>query len=97
MIIHSNGSKWAGQDPDSVDVLIDVLSKYPLDLERFACFGFVNFNDNGRSFFGNFLNISHVFRIDTENTIEDQEIADRLTNAIKDNIKRTLNHAHLHH
>jgi len=33
-IIESNGSKWGGETPDSIDKLIDVLSKHTLE-ERF--------------------------------------------------------------
>ena len=83
--IHSNGSKWMGQPPDSIDALIDVLGEETLD---------PRFEDNGNfiiasrlagvpswSFFGNFLTTSHVFSIDTD----DPEIAGRLTTAIRAN------------
>lgn len=71
-IIHSNGSKWAGEENCTIEELIDVLEHHRLDLKRFACHGFVNFVDNneGREYedsgvhiHGNFLDISHVFNI----------------------------------
>lgn len=36
--IASNGSKWAGQEPDDIDKLLEVLSKHPLDIARFGGF-----------------------------------------------------------
>lgn len=34
--IQSNGSKWAGESPDNIEVLLEVLSKYNLDLPMFS-------------------------------------------------------------
>ena len=33
-IIHSNGSKWAGEEPDSIEKLIEMLNTYTIE-ERF--------------------------------------------------------------
>lgn len=73
-IIHSNGSKWAGETPDSIEKLIEVLGAYDLNLRDFSRNGFLSFiNDNGYgnrdyeehevNLFGNFNKISHVFNI----------------------------------
>ena len=82
-IVHSNGSKWAGQEPDSVETLLSVLNKHTLD-RRFGSFwtrskigdrwakpGMVRF-------FGNFIDLSHVFSIDTD----EPELIERITKAI---------------
>jgi len=74
-LIKSNGSKWAGQEPDSIEELISVLAQHDLDLENFAANGFISFKDsNGYSnrdyeehtvhIFGNFRGISHVFNLE---------------------------------
>lgn len=74
-VITSNGSKWAGQEPDTLETLIEVLGKYDLDIARFGAHGFVEFTkDNGYAsrdyenhtvrLFGNFLTISHAFNIE---------------------------------
>jgi hypothetical protein len=34
--IMGNGSKWAGQEEDDIETLLDVLAKYRLDVERFG-------------------------------------------------------------
>lgn len=73
-IIHSNGSKWAGQEPDTIEQLIEVLKTNDLDLRHFAAFGFISFEENNgymdRDFeehniriHGNFTRLSHVFNI----------------------------------
>jgi hypothetical protein len=78
--IFSNGSKWVGQQPDSVDTLITVLSEHPLDptlgkpIDR-------NENTGDSFFFGNFLTVSHVFNICSN----EPEVVDRLTVAINAN------------
>ena len=93
-IIHSNGSKWAGEEPDTIEELIEVLKTYKLDFGRFGCHGFIHFrNNNGFSsqdyhmhniqIAGNFLDISHVFNI--EGVYQDLE---KLVYAIEDNLKR---------
>jgi hypothetical protein len=100
-IIRSNGSKWAGEQPDDIPALLDVLASTPLDRSFEAYGNFYNpapgFCDQlGRhthpkeyeglaSFFGNFFCLSHVFNIYTN---EPQVIADLLT-AIDQNQHRT--------
>jgi len=68
--ISSNGSKWAGQAPDTIDQLIEVLGAETLNPE-FEMFG--NFSESSSDYetaiyqcrmHGNFLNLSHVFNID---------------------------------
>jgi len=85
--ILSNGSKWADEEPDSIEKLMEVLKQYPLDIERFALYGFVHFPENTNLVrcFGNFLTISHVFRIEGDKN--SQEIKN-LISAIDANIKR---------
>ncbi len=63
MHIESNGSKWAGQAPDTVEQLLDVLKRETLDpsFERFGRF-FYESSPNWTAF-GNFLTVSHVFNI----------------------------------
>jgi hypothetical protein len=76
-IIHSNGSKWAGEQPDSIDILIERLSIYTIE-DRFFCKFKERYNstqkhvicpiskvDGNYMFFGNFEEISGVFRIET--------------------------------
>lgn len=71
-IIYSNGSKLAGDTPDSIEKLVEVLKGYDLDLEMFACLGFVKFLGKDTRYYreskvsiqGNFKNISHVFHIE---------------------------------
>ena len=96
--IHSNGSKWAGQEPDDIEKLVEVLEKHTIEKKFFGPFivrerkgeevvDVVHYHcpikldgDNAR-FFGNFEDLSHVFRIDTN----DPEVIDKLTKAIKSN------------
>lgn len=40
-VIHSNGSKWNGQTPDSLDRLFEVLATHPLDPAFEALGGFI--------------------------------------------------------
>lgn len=92
--IHSNGSKWAGEENDTIDQLIEVLKVNRLDFQMFGCHGFVHFReDNGFSsqdyrrhnvqISGNFLDISHVFNI--EGVYQDLE---NVITAIEENLKR---------
>jgi hypothetical protein len=71
--IISNGSKWAGQEPDTVEQLIEVLKSHDLDIRRFACHGFVQFDNSvpgsdykeaDVSILGNFVDVSHVFQLE---------------------------------
>ena len=96
-LIESNGSKWAGQEPDSIDVLLDILSKEPLDatFEQYGNF-FTRLHSTDfikpesehakewagcMHFFGNFKNLSHVFSIKTF----DQDVIVKLIDAIENN------------
>ena len=82
--IHNNGSKWAGQAPDSVDKLLSVLQEYPLD-RTFEDYGnFIQRDGKTVRFWGNFYNLSHVFQIDTD----DPDLISRLSGAVRDNQKR---------
>ena len=88
--INSNGSKWAGQAPDSIEKLLDVLAFDVLD-RRFE-------NEDGGDVFiskrcevteivhfrGNFFRLSHVFGIDTD----EPDVIDSLTAAIRANQQR---------
>jgi hypothetical protein len=99
-IIRSNGSKWAGESPDTLDDLITVLGTHAL-AAKFEDYGnFVmkctttyldalngagaNLAPHALHFWGNFEELSHVFDVLTD----DQEVIDRLVAAIKAN-KRT--------
>ena len=95
--IKSNGSKWAGESPDSIEDLLQVLATEPLD-PRFEDFGgfcypldvpgiFVDPNEEGKHagewrFFGNFFKLSHVFNIDTD----EPEVIQQLGEAIEANM-----------
>lgn len=63
--IWSNGSKWAGEEPDSLAVLEKMLKRHTLD----PCFeGFGNFAYQAKGIYrllGNFRAVSHVFYIET--------------------------------
>ena len=91
--ICSNGSKWAGQKPDTIEELIKVLNTYTLD-PSFEKYGnFINnnpqwlkpeYNEKYKGcikFFGNFAEYSHVFYIITD----EPEIIEILTVAINKN------------
>ena len=62
-IIRSNGSKWAGEEPDTVAQLLGVMAAHPLD-RTFEDYG--NFRDRVKGepgrviFFGNFRNLAHA-------------------------------------
>ena len=72
--IRSNGSKWAGMAPDSIEVLIERLGEYALDWERFEhCYNaepeFLkepHHRPGVWSFFGDFRELSAVFNILTD-------------------------------
>lgn len=84
LVIHSNGSKWAGEMPDSIEMLCEVLQQHPLD-RTFEGYGnFYEFDKGIAYFFGNFFTLSHVFQIETDDA---QTIA-RLTGLIDENRKR---------
>ena len=83
--IHSNGSKWAGEDPDTIEQLIAVLGREHLDPKFELYGGFIQRGESwpGVRFFGNFENLSHVFRIDTD----DPQVIQVLTTAIEANVQ----------
>ena len=68
MEIQSNGSKWLGQEPDSLETLLDMLKKETLNpaFERYG--NFVLSEDpipkNHVRCWGNFLRVSHVFSVE---------------------------------
>jgi hypothetical protein len=88
--IISNGSKWAGEQPDTVEKLIEVLGEQPLN-PTFEGYGNFIIEENtdlvkhGVSvrvrFFGNFARLSHVFNIRTD----EPDLIATLTKAIRDN------------
>lgn len=66
MIIQSNGSTWSGQAPDSLETLLDVLTRETLNPTFEKCGNFFyRLPGEGNKFhaFGNFLTVSHVFSI----------------------------------
>lgn len=96
--IVSNGSKWYGQKPDNIEILLNVLTNYPLDKRIFnGNYIYKYTTENTRKigrkylgctcFHGNFYDISHVFQIITD----EQDTIELLTNAINNNIKRFEN------
>jgi len=92
--IISNGSKWAGQEPDSIKELIEALKEYPLDpiFEKYG--NFINPNPQFlkaeaqekyagcTSFWGNFHTVSHGFNIFTD----EPEVIEMLSAAIRANL-----------
>lgn len=64
MRIESNGSKWAGESPDPIKTLLEVLERETLDptFEKFGKF-FYRLPTGEFRAFGNFLTVSHVFSI----------------------------------
>jgi len=85
IVIHSNGSKWRGEELDSIEKLLNVLEEYALD-PSFEDYGNFIFDADRVvvRFWGNFYELSHVFSIDTD---EDALIT-RLTTAIRANQRR---------
>lgn len=93
IMIQSNGSKWYGQEPDSIERLIEVLSEHTLDptFENYgsfitpdpiACNTYKPLYPKGTyQFFGNFRGVSHVFNIATD----EPEIIEKLSTAIRAN------------
>lgn len=95
MNIISNGSKWAGEEPDSIEELLEVLKHHPLDPDFEECGNFfykLTEKDLCKgskhlagpyTAFGNFWTISHGFNIN--GTKEEME---PLRKAIRANQKR---------
>lgn len=91
--IRSNGSTWAGEELDTIEALLATLASEPLDRRFEDCGNFVITDPelvDGTvmvgitNFFGNFLTVSHVFNIDTD----DAELISTLTAAILANQER---------
>lgn len=88
-LIISNGSKWAGQAPDNIETLLDVLEDYILDpmFERYGIFHCVENNPilepGADRFSGNFQRLSHCFDIVTI----DPDVSAALKTAIKNNLQ----------
>ncbi len=92
--VMSCGSKWAGEAPDTIDTLWELFETH--ELMQFthatALWGQKGYLDRGKriaarghyQFLGNFVTISHVFNIDTN----DPELIKRLRNAIAKNKRR---------
>lgn len=90
--ILANGSKWMGQSPDPVEVLLEMLSRHTLN-PMFETHGnFIiekppTFIPDGPvegtiyGFFGNFYDVSHVFDLYTDET----ELIHKLITAIRKN------------
>lgn len=83
--IYSNGSKWAGEKPDSIGKLKERLKNYPLDstFEKYGNFAFKERKGNYH-LFGNFKTLSAIFNIETDN----QKVFEGLKKLIKANQKR---------
>ncbi len=82
-IIVSNGSKFAGEEPDSIDTLKGVLKNHRLEWSRFNNkFIHKTKNKDEWQILGNFINISHVFNIETNDRVLVGELR-RLINANK--------------
>ena len=100
-IIQSNGSRWLGQEPDSVETLLEVLGREPLDptLEEFG--NFIDELDRpatwpdekvppefeGKGMTRFFGNFAKLSHVFNIDT-NDPEVVRGLTVAIRDNQKR---------
>jgi hypothetical protein len=93
--IQSNGSKWHGQQPDTIEKLLEVLENHPLDTEMFPNGHYTVTNKEyfihpnrcqhligSTHFRGNFVTLSHVFSIYTD----EAEVIQKLTEAIDRNL-----------
>ena len=82
--IRSNGSKWAGEQPDPLDALCQRLREHPLD-PRFERYGnFISPAGRGARFHGNFLTVSAAFDVETD----EPETIRALTALIRANQRR---------
>jgi len=100
--IISNGSKFYGQEPDTIEILLDVLKKETLDPYWEKLGNFVDRNPNWLKkeakekykdctvIFGNFSSVSHVFNIITD----EEELIQKLEQAINNN-KQTVEYQEL--
>lgn len=85
--IKSNGSNWAGGQPDSMEVLFELLETETLDpvYEEFHGYRAVS-HLGGYSFSGNFFNLSHVFNIWVDE--EDVHVIEKLESLAQQNMLR---------
>ena len=93
--IISNGSKWLGQEPDSIEVLVETLKQYALDpvfeeYGNFVCHNprWIKKESNEiykgcTKIHGNFYTLSHTFDIITN----DEEIIEQLETLIRNNLQ----------
>lgn len=80
----SNGSRWAGQPPADIAELLGVLAEHPLSAQYAPFIHVSEIGGGSTRFFGNFVTISHVFNIDTN----DPKTIASLTEAIQTNQQR---------
>lgn len=84
--INFNGSKFAGDGPDSIEVFKERLRTEPLDpmFEEYGCFAYAKEGHEGYiRFWGNFYNLSAAFSIDTN----DDDLIVELVKLIKANME----------
>ena len=83
LTIYSNGSHCSGEALDTIDQLCTVLTTNTLDpmFERYG--NFITAEDDHIHFFGNFFDISHVFRLDCD----DSDVVYKLETLIRANQK----------
>lgn len=102
LTIISNGSKWAGEQPDSIDQLMEVLSEQPLD-KTFELYG--NFYDETPEWktnpqtgvraysehpnVVNFFGNFYAFSHVFNIVTDDQEVIEKLLPAIRANQRRS--------
>jgi hypothetical protein len=82
--IISNGSKWVGEAPDSIERLVEVLGREPLNPTFEGCGNFIiqeSADPLRVRFFGNFANLAHVFSIRTD----EPAVIAALTKAVREN------------
>lgn len=83
-VITSNGSHWAGESPSSIDDLLAALRKHTLN-RMFESYGnFYKRQGDGWRFFGNFIDVSHVFNLWSS----DPKVVKPLKEAIDENRKK---------
>lgn len=86
--IITNGSTWNWQKPAPIAKLLELLENHPLDREFEKYGNFIKTYHEMKpkvvNFWGNFLGVSHVFNIDSN----DPRIIETLTKAIRANQQR---------
>lgn len=83
-LVNGIGSKWAGDDPDTIEQLFDMLAREPLDpkFEQYGNFMYLSeFNRGMVKFWGNFFAVSYHFDVETD----DQALIERFMDAISAN------------